>query len=151
MGRGLVCSTGRGQCKVNPKTRTDCKHCRYLACLKVLAEKDDREEGEGYVQAGMVPDLVDAGLRRRREEEQADRRKEFSWVRNQGVKEEQNEQTPVVSIEGEERGSKQKELNVSACCYLVWRRWTTAEGSPHRDGGEEQQAGGQEEQEGDGR
>ena len=50
----------------------------------------------------MVPHLVDAGLRRRKEEEQADRREEFSWVRNQGVKEGQEEQTPVVSIELEE-------------------------------------------------
>ena len=63
--------------------------------------QDDGQEGKVHVQAGMVPDLVDAGLRKRKEEEQADRREEFSWVRNQGVKEEQEEQTPVVSIEEE--------------------------------------------------
>ena len=63
--------------------------------------QDDGQEGKVRVQAGMVPELVDAGLRRRKEEEQADRREEFTWVRNQGVKEEHEEQTQVVSIEEE--------------------------------------------------
>ena len=32
----------------------------------------------------MLPELVDAGLRRRREEERAEMSREFSWRRNQG-------------------------------------------------------------------
>ena len=66
------------------QTRTDCKRCRYQACLKVeLLVKKSLMWGFSSPQVGMLPELVDAGLRRRREEERVEMSREFSWRRNQ--------------------------------------------------------------------
>ena len=62
------------------QTRTDCKRCRYQACLKV---KSDEENSSSPLKVGMLPELVDAGLRRRREEARAEMRREFSWRKSE--------------------------------------------------------------------
>ena len=77
----------------------------------------------------MLPNLVDAGLRRRREEEMADRSKEFSWsgrpltdTRHEVVSKREEEQKPFTNVESrKEELVKKEEQKSYSQAMMTWQ------------------------------